>query len=170
MALGIVYTILPEPINAKETLFFEAGVVRIGLEVRSIDNASLQAAYANSEEDLKKLEAIVGDTPISDGGVSLHVLGTDDNHEYLRFDCFEDDPHYHYIHRTAPGEMPVNHWVPFDQAACGDMLEWTLTSIRTRLPAMLSKAKGDHLVPGLNEEVLADTLRKIEDAIEFKSQ
>ena len=39
-------------------------------------------------------------------GVSLHVYGVRDGEalEHLRFDCFDEDPHYHYISWTGPVE------------------------------------------------------------------
>ena len=36
---------------------------------------------------------------LHDQGVCIHVLGDvseDDEHELLRFDCFDHEPHYHY--------------------------------------------------------------------------
>ncbi|HEU4428529.1 MAG TPA: hypothetical protein VFT98_07225 [Myxococcota bacterium] len=94
--------------------------------------------------------------------MSLHVCGADDGHEYLRFDCFEREPHYHYSHRVAPGATAVNHWVPFDRAACGDMLAWALERIRSRLPEMLREARGEHLLPKLEPAAIARALREVE--------
>ena len=78
-------------------------------------------------------DGIDHDYNILDGGASLHVLGSDDRVEYLRFDCFDNEPHYHYI-RAAEGRNIV---VRFDNVAEGDPLDWTVSRVRHRLPDML---------------------------------
>jgi hypothetical protein len=70
---------------------------------------------------------------ILDGGASLHVLGSDDRVEYLRFDCFDNEPHYHYIRATEGRNIVVR----FDNVAEGDPLDWTVSRVRNRLPDML---------------------------------
>src|SRR5439155_873550 len=76
----------------------------------------------------------------ADEGVTIHVSETADKHEYLRFDCFDAEPHYHYIHKTPPGAEPVNNVIDFDVHAHGDMLPWAIRCLRERLPAMLTEA------------------------------
>jgi hypothetical protein len=49
----------------------------------------------------------------ADEGVTIHVFDASDGHEYLRFDVFDDEPHYHYIHRTV-GDTVVNNVIDFD--------------------------------------------------------
>ncbi len=77
-------------------------------------------------------EALQGAT-VEDNGVSIHVVGKTDGHEYLRFDCFETGPHYHYIEPSGDKQTIVE----YDQFAMGDMIEWTMTQLRTRLAPML---------------------------------
>src|SRR5438128_1467861 len=114
MRLGFVYAIPPEPLDNAVTRFVEAGAIRIGVEFRNIDGASLRASYAGDAVLAAELENVIGSAEVADRGVSLHVLGADDGHEYLRFDCFETDPHYHYNHRVAAGAAAMNHIVPID--------------------------------------------------------
>ena len=52
----------------------------------------------------------------ADEGVSLHVIDASDAHEYLRFDMFDDEPHYHYIHKPDDGSI-VNNVIDFDVPA-----------------------------------------------------
>jgi hypothetical protein len=69
----------------------------------------------------------------SDGGVALHVFATDMT-ELLRFDCFTEEPHYHYIFPDRPQRV-----VAFDVAAHGDMIDWILgTVLPNRLASMLA--------------------------------
>lgn len=46
MRLGFVYDISPEPLDAERTRFVEAGAIRVGVELRAIDDASLRASFA----------------------------------------------------------------------------------------------------------------------------
>lgn len=161
MRLGIVYPLPPEPLDLEHTRFVDAGAIRVGVEYRDIDNASLRNAYAGDAKLAASLESVIGNKVVADRGVSLHVCGADDGHEYLRFDCFDGDPHYHYNHRVAPGATAVNHWIPFDRAACGEMLDWALTRIRSHLPEMLTEARGDHLVPALETAAIDEALIEV---------
>ena len=90
--------------------------------------------------------------------MSLHVFDAADGHEYVRFDVFDADPHYHYNHR---GPEVVNNVVEFDVIAHGDMLPWALDRIRTRLPEMLTEAGGTHLVDGLDQAAIEQALERV---------
>ncbi|MGE0383352.1 MAG: hypothetical protein AB7Q97_01395 [Gammaproteobacteria bacterium] len=163
MKVGVVYNIPPEPPNPETTRIVDAGVLRFGVEPRHIDRESLRASYASDPVALARFEKLVEDgRAIADGGVSIHVFAAEDGHEYLRFDCFDDEPHYHYNHRVAPGEDVVNHWIPFDRVACGEMLPWALATLRTRMAEMLAQARGSHLVPRLDADAVKQALVRVE--------
>lgn len=55
----------------------------------------------------------------TDRGLSIHVFGPADGNieEVLRFDCFEDQPHYHtaFSYRKNP-LIPIEHSDPFGWA------------------------------------------------------
>ena len=97
---------------------FEAGNFRFGLEMRK------QAG--------------------GDGGLAIHVLadlaGTPgrtymEETELLAFDCFRQDPHYHY------GPRNKNHRIFWDKTVVPDTLEWTLEQFRTgKLRDMIARA------------------------------
>ena len=158
--IGKVYAIPPQPVDPENTRWFAAGVVTIGVEYRDVDPGGLVDTYKDNPDHLAELIERSPEGGFSDEGVSLHVASTDDGHEYLRFDAFDDEPHYHYIHS---GAAVVNNVVDFDTVAHGDMLTWALERIRTRLPEMLGEAGGGHLVTGLDLAVLNAVMDEVDD-------
>ena len=83
----------------------------------------------------------------TDQGICIHVFGdlNDKEEEFLRFDCFERAPHYHYAWSAN------DQYVALDTTAEGDPLEWTLERLRTRLPAMLIRAGAGELARTLDQ-------------------
>ena len=158
--IGKVYGIPPQPPVEENTHWLEAGVVTIGVEYRDLDPESLRATYEGTDY-LDELEEKSPEGGFTDEGVSLHVRETDDGHEYLRFDVFDGDPHYHYVHKTVPGAEPVNNVIEFDVHAHGEMLPWAIRCLRERLPAMLSEAGGGHLVDALDPTVLTPVIDEV---------
>jgi hypothetical protein len=132
--IGTRYDVMPIPPVTAATRTFPAGAVSIGIEFRQVDAAVIQGAYGDI--DVRQAGDDTPQPPILDDlGVSLHVCDATTGVEYLRFDLFGDNPHYHYIH---PGEYQLV--VPYDRAASGDMLAWTLTTLSTRIGPMLEFA------------------------------
>jgi len=163
--IGKVYAIPPQPVDPENTHWFAAGVVTIGVEYRDVDPESLLDTYKDNPDHLAELIERSPEGGFSDQGVSLHVAETDGGHEYLRFDAFDDEPHYHYIHRPDPAVVPpdiVNNVIEFDTVAHGDMLTWALQCIRTRLPEMLSGAGGTHLVARLDPAAVNRVVDQVE--------
>jgi hypothetical protein len=117
---------MPAPIIAEHAVDVPAGPLRFVVESRFLagDMAMLQFIEDPSKADSDTLD---------DGGASVHVFGTRDGMEHLRFDCFDKHPHYHYIRNAEQ----VNQIVRFDQIAMGDPIEWTEHRLRERLPEML---------------------------------
>jgi hypothetical protein len=143
------YTIMPIPPIEEQTRWFEAGPVAIGVEYRLLNDA-ITARHLDPEAP--EMQGVEG---IEDCGVSLHVFATHadgERLEHLRFDCFDEDPHYHYIDTRGL----KNDMVHVDKIADGDPLAWALDRIRTRLPQMLERAgAGDIAVDAAAiEEVL----------------
>ena len=80
---------------------------------------------------------------LHDQGVCIHVLGDvsdGEEHELLRFDCFDHEPHYHY------GPQKRNERLMLDKTTAGDSLDWTVQQIRDRLPEMVQRAGYPELV------------------------
>jgi hypothetical protein len=146
------YNKMPIPAIDAHTRHFEAGALRIGVEYRVLDE-QLTAVIRPVLED-----ATGGETgkltENDDRGVSLHVyvLGNDGWREHLRFDCFEEEPHYHYV-SWAEKRNEVYH---LDAVADGDALAWALDRIAARLPYMLRHAEpgSEALVNAVDLETL----------------
>jgi hypothetical protein len=164
--IGKVYGIPPQPPVAENTTYLQAGAVTIGVEYRDVNPDNLVETYKDNPAYLEELLEKAPAGGFADEGVSIHVCATDGGHEYLRFDVFDDDPHYHYIHA---GDEVVNNVVEFDVLAHGEMLPWVIERLRTRLPEMLPHAQGDHLVPLLDHALLDPVIAQVE-AIATKAQ
>jgi hypothetical protein len=156
--IGKVYGIPPQPPVEEKTRRVPAGAVTFGVEYRDLDPESLRETYAHNPAYLAELEARSPEGGFTDEGVSIHVWGTDDGHEYLRFDVFADEPHYHYVHNTGDEGEIVNNVLDFDVVAYGDMLPWVLERLRTRLPEMLVAARGEAVAAAVDREVVAGAL------------
>jgi hypothetical protein len=155
---GVVYNMQPQPPVEENTRWFEAGVVTIGVEYRDVNPENLIETYQGSAEDMAELRERSPEGGFADEGVSLHVRGTADGHEYVRFDVFDAEPHYHYVHKSGDH----NNVVPFDAVADGDMLPWAVDRLRNRLGDMITQAGGDaDLVASLD----AATLGKVVDEV-----
>ena len=80
-----------------------------------------------------------------DQGLCIQVYSEIDGHdtEILRFDCFDQDPHYHY--------GPENHNIRLhlDKTTAGNPVGWTMDNIRNKLPQMVRRSGYDALADGL---------------------
>jgi hypothetical protein len=126
------------------THVFEAGNIRIGLEMRRL--------------------------PIGDGGLAVHVLadvgGSSqsayvEETEILAFDCFWDGAHYHY------GPRNKNHRIYWDKTLVDDPLGWVLEQFENRrLGAMIERAG----YPGIAADLDLDKVAAVLPAIEQKAR
>lgn len=158
--IGKVYNLPPQPPVAENTRYLAAGALTFGVEYRELDPESLVATYEDNPAHLAELQERSPVGGFSDEGVSIHVCATDDGREYVRFDVFDDEPHYHYVHHT--GDDIVNNVIDFDTVAHGEMLPWAIDALRRRLPAMLTEAGGAHLVPELDPAVVGPVIDEVE--------
>jgi hypothetical protein len=158
LGLGRVFTIPPQPPVDADTVWLEAGAVTIGVEYRAVDAAALVEMYKDNPAHLAEFQTD-GVTDLDDEGVSVHVRGASDGHEYLRFDMFEGDAHYHYIH---PGAEPRNRLVTYDSAALGEMLPWVLGRLRDHLPEMLRFADGGAVADAVDVAEVGRVLPEVE--------
>jgi hypothetical protein len=99
-------------------------------------------------------------TQMADQGVCIHVMGSvgDEVKELLRFDCFDQAPHYHY----APLEK--NERLFLDKTTAGNPLGWALKQLRTRLPDMLERAGYSEVASRLDMGLVAAKLDEAETA------
>jgi hypothetical protein len=131
------------PIMEHHAQFFDAGPICIAVEAR---------ALGSSREKMVR-------------GPSIHVFSADRKREFLRFDLFGGELHYHYIH-DAPQHNTV--W-GYDQDANGPMLDWVIRSLRERLPEMLRRSGEAELATrierdGWDTAVLAQVEQAARDA------
>jgi hypothetical protein len=160
--IGKVYGIPPQPPDDSSTTYLQGGPISIGVEYRVVDQAALRETYKDDPAHLAELERESPTGGFSAEGLSLHVVLA--GHEYLRFDLFDDPPHYHYVHPiTADGEHR-NHVVEYDAVANGPMLDWALERLRTRLPEMLAGAGAATEVTSIDQDQLADLLQRVAQA------
>ena len=117
-----------------------------GLEERVLDEAVVRAAVLRSSDRARSaIDDVQHGAFADDGGLSVHVCDARSRRELLRFDCFAASPHYHYI--------PVgggNHAIAFDADANGEMVSWVAVCLRSRLPAMLTRAGAADLAGDLD--------------------
>jgi hypothetical protein len=135
--LGRRYEVMPIAMVPDACFEVAAGPVTFVVESRRLTDA----AIIDSAEQQGRLDGIDTATGVDDGGMTLHVLGAADGLEHLRFDCFEREPHYHYIHQDDHSNVVVR----FDDVAEGDPTRWTLERVRSRLPEMLEHAGATEL-------------------------
>ena len=153
---GTVYSVAPIPPDPEHTTYLDAGAVSFGVEYRLLDDAELAANYQGA--DMEEIQRALDGNQVEDNGVSIHVLGSEDGHEYLRFDCFEKGPHYHYIEPSGEKQTIVD----FDEVAMGDMLRWALVQLRTRLRPMLEYADGTALARRLDDELIDSAVARLQ--------
>jgi hypothetical protein len=150
-SVGKHFPFPPEPLDPSSTHFVDAGCVSIGVEYRTVTNEDLLELFKGTP-----FEAIRGEgTPGLDlAGVSIHVCDAATGIEYVRFDPFEGDSHYHYLHPWVSPDDVDNHVVYWDTVANGPMIPWVIESLRVRLPRMLAHAGGGQLVAELDQTAL----------------
>src|SRR5437868_4300947 len=88
---GNRYPQMPIPMVTEHCIPVDAGAVQLVVESRRLTNAILADTYGGTVDNGIEFD---------DFGASLHVCGTTDGLEHLRFDCFENEPHYHYIEQA----------------------------------------------------------------------
>jgi hypothetical protein len=141
MPLGRSVDVLA-PLSPEDTTWWDAGVVRVGLEVRTLKSRIDPAVWPDAV-----------DASYDDGGPTIHVVDAETGREYLRFDCFREDPHYHYNVPSSEGDH--NRVVVFDPFANGvDMFGWAIARLQSRLGPMLSNTGGAHLASALEQTLI----------------
>ena len=159
------YDRMPIPPVEAQTTWFEAGAVRIGVEYRLLNDAIAAAneVIAAHGDSLAPDAEAANLAALNDRGVSLHVFSAGDGaaaQEFLRFDCFDEDPHYHYISWRAMS----NEMLHLDPIADGDPLAWALERIRTRLPQMLARAGAADVAARVDPDALERALPRVAEA------
>jgi len=97
----------------------------------------------------------------TDRGPSLQVLGDVDGKrvQLLRFDCFENEPHFHY------DPQGKNNRIFLNKARAGDPITWSMDYLRGNVASLVRIAGYSGLADRLDEEALAAALPGVEQAM-----
>jgi predicted DNA-binding ribbon-helix-helix protein len=97
----------------------------------------------------------------TDRGPSLQVLGEVDGKrtQLLRFDCFENEPHFHY---DPDGK---NNRIFLNTARATDPIAWSMNYLRGNFTSLLRIAGYGAVADRLNEDALAAALPNVEKAL-----
>ncbi len=165
--MTIRYEVLPIPAIARYTRTVEAGAVTFGVEYRLLNEEIIAEEYGKDAR--AKFGNVTPDVlagVIDEDGVSIHIFGSEDGLEYLRFDCFSAYPHYHYL-VPREGHQTV---IQFDPIADGPMIPWAMECMRSRLVAMLEHTGALEIACQVDsavvEKVLIDVGREVETAVQ----
>ena len=157
--MPVVNHTLPVPAFLENTARFPAGTVTIGVEYRVLDEAMILAYYGPDARAKFPNGAPAGmGAVINEDGLSLHVFGTTDGQEYLRFDCFDDAPHYHYLDPASSRNVVHD----YDPVAHGPIVDWALGTLRTRLAAMLAHSGATELAESLDAAAVTAVMPAVE--------
>ena len=150
MAL-IVYNTLPVPAVREHTVEVPAGVVTFGVEYRHLDE-SMILAYFGPDAEAKFNGGVrpagMADVVLEDG-LALHVFDTATGEERLRFDCFDDAPHFHLLDPGPPRNIVIEH-----DPAAGPLLDQAQVWLRCDLAGMLREAGAEDLAARIDPEVV----------------
>jgi hypothetical protein len=141
---GNRYDRLPIPMVTEHCITVDAGAVQLIVESRRLTNEIVDGTFGGT---------VVAEVAFDDYGATLHVCGTADGLEHLRFDCFENEPHYHYIDQAAGGNTVVR----IDELAVGDPIEFSLACVEDHLPDMLRNCGVGRLADEVADQ--ADTVQ-----------
>jgi hypothetical protein len=140
------------PAIPEQTTPVHAGRLVVGVEYRVLDDAVMSASY--TPDQMRVINESKPAKGFAEEGVSLHITDGLTGEEVIRFDCFADDPHYHYL-----ADKDWQFVIAFDSHAGGDFYDFAIAALRHRLPGMLRFADAAELadeVAGLDMDAVAD--------------
>jgi hypothetical protein len=96
-----------------------------------------------------------------DRGPSVRVYADVDGHpaQLLRFDCFENDPHYHYNPEGHDDHRKL------DRQEVPDPVAWTLAQLAGNLASMIRTAGYEQVANRVDPDAVADAIPQVEAAI-----
>jgi predicted DNA-binding ribbon-helix-helix protein len=97
----------------------------------------------------------------TDRGPSLQILGDVDGEsvQLLRFDCFENEPHFHYDPNGKNNRIFLN------TVKVSDPIDWTMDYLRGNITSLVRIAGYDGLADRLDETALTAVLPGVEKAL-----
>ena len=160
----IEYRTLPVRAFPQYTVRIAAGAVTFGVEYRHLDEATILAEYGSDGRELfdGKRPAGMGEI-IEEDGLALHVFDASSGDELLRFDCFDDAAHYHFLTPSQSRNVVIEH----DSAVEGPLLDWALRELRKDLRGMLTEAGADAVAARVDDDVVAVALDTVEQTARY---
>ena len=150
----IEYSTLPVPAFLEHTVLVHAGAVDFGVEYRKLDEETIFAVYGpDARAKFGGVRPAGMSAVVEEDGVSLHVFDAWTGEERLRFDCFDDAPHYHLLAPAESRNVVIEH-----DPADGPLLAWALDALATSLPALLTDAGAAELAARLDARTVAASL------------
>jgi hypothetical protein len=148
----------PIPMAQDKCRSYEAGPIKIVLEDRRLTPELLKSHNAKLGMDIPDLPA----DELDDGGLSFHVVEAGSEVEFLRFDCFEHGPHYHYLVPGVDGTPTLR----FDRIANGDMVPWAVGVMRDRMRELLEGAGAFDLAAEIDDEKLQMAITRLKSDLQ----
>jgi hypothetical protein len=159
----IEYATLPVPAFFEHTVLIPAGVVTFGVEYRHLDEAVILAFFGeDSREKFGNVRPAGMAEIVEEDGLALHVFATADRSERLRFDCFDDAPHFHFLDPAVPRNLVVEH-----DPAEGPLAGWAIDRMRTGLSELLREAGASALAETLDDSLVGPALDAVEQAARY---
>jgi hypothetical protein len=150
----IEYRTLPVPAFDEHTIRIAAGVVTFGVEYRHLDEDTILRFYGpDSREKFGNVRPAGMGEVVEEDGLSLHVFDSSTGAEILRFDCFDDAPHYHLLDAGRVRNIVIEH-DPGD----GPLLDWALPQLRDGLARLLAEAGAERVATEVDSAVTAPAL------------
>lgn len=97
----------------------------------------------------------------NDRGPAIRVMASvgDEEVQLLRFDCFDNDPHYHY---DPDGKNDMHH---LSRDEVPDPLGWSLEQIRDRVAEMIRTTGYEGAADAVDSEAVSEAVPEIESAV-----
>jgi len=99
----------------------------------------------------------------SDEGLTFDITSAgsaEEGKRILRFDCFYKNPHYHVGPSGGEGAA-----YKMKDEGIEDPVRWTLTQLKTRLPAMVKQAGYEEIAERIDQQAITDHLTRLEREI-----
>jgi hypothetical protein len=127
----------------------EAGTMTFALHYRDLDGGAPHTQGAGGTGG-----------GYADQGVCVQVVGqvAGKETELLRFDCFDNHPHYHY------GPENKNVRIMLDPTVTGNPIGWTIKQLRSKLPVMLKRAGYEDLADQMDGDLVYRKVAEVECA------
>lgn len=100
---------------------------------------------------------------MDDQGVCIQVLGHVEGQEkeLLRFDCFDQRPHYHYDPENTNKRFNI------DKTTAGNPISWTLQQFHNHLPVMLERAGFSDIAKQLDCDLVITKLEQVKETARY---